>query len=91
MQGRLSCIRFAGLALYGTVPDTETIWLYRKHGYLAMAGQIIDATLIELGRLRPARSLPPAGAATACWFARIGGLTDRTQTEPSRRRRCDMP
>ncbi len=73
IRDRLSFMRFVGLALYQTVPDAKTIWLYREHltkagalkrafdrfdtmlrerGYLAMGGQIVDATVIEARRPR---------------------------------------
>jgi transposase, IS5 family len=73
LKGRLSFMRFAGLALHDPVPDAKTIWLYREQlaragaaeqlfarfdgllrakGWLAMGGQIVDATVIETRRPR---------------------------------------
>src|SRR5467141_3701279 len=54
-------MRFLGLELEDAVPDAKTLWLYREalakagaveellknKGYLAMGGQIIDATIVS--------------------------------------------
>src|SRR5437762_7241155 len=58
LRDRLSFMRFLGLQ--DTVPDAKTLWLYREalgkagavgllkdKGYLAMGGQVIDATIVS--------------------------------------------
>lgn len=73
IKDRLSFMRFLGLELCQSVPDTKTIWLYREclsqkgvietpfkafdkalkeRGYLAMSGQIVDASIISAPRQR---------------------------------------
>lgn len=56
IQDRLSFMRFLGLGLGDRVPDAKTIWLFREHltqaGYLAMGGQIVDATIVAAPKQR---------------------------------------
>ena len=76
IRDRLSFMRFLGLQLEHTVPDANTVWLFRekmrplhlekvlfdrfheqlaKRGYVAKAGQMIDATFVEAPKQRNPR------------------------------------
>jgi IS5 family transposase len=50
INDRLSFMLFLGPGNGDKVPDAKTIWLFREHltqaGYLAMGGQIVDATIV---------------------------------------------
>src|ERR1700760_184058 len=64
IKDRLSFMRFLGLGLADTVPDANTIWSFREAlfarfdaqlkaaGYLAMSGQIVDASIVAAPKQR---------------------------------------
>ena len=59
IRDRLSFMRFLGLQIESRVPDAKTIWLFHEQlaaqGYVAKAGQMIDATFVEAPRQRNSR------------------------------------
>jgi len=87
VRDRLSFMRFLGLGLADTVPDANTIWIFREAltrariagkpaievlfegfdaalsaaGFLAMSGQIIDASIVAA----PSSAIPTARSATS--------------------------
>ena len=87
IRDRLSFMRFLGLGLADTVPDANTIWIFREAltrariagkpaievlferfdgalsaaGFLAMSGQIIDASIVAAPKQR---GFPPIPAST---------------------------
>ena len=60
IKDRLSFMRFLGLGLADPVPDANTIWTFRealtraliRAGFLAMGGQIVDASIIAAPKQR---------------------------------------
>ncbi len=97
IKDRLSFQRFLGLGLDGRVPDATTVWLFRERlgqgdslrfdaaltdrGYLAMGGQIIDATVVPAPKQRNSEDENAA--------IKEGKIPERWKTRPAKVRQKD--
>jgi IS5 family transposase len=54
LRDRLTWMRFLGLGLGDAVPDANTIWTFREA--LAMAGQLVDATIVAAPKQRNSKA-----------------------------------
>lgn len=94
IKDRLSFQRFLGLGLDGRMPDATTVWLFRERlvkakaidkltdrGYLAMGGQIIDATVVPAPKQRNTQEEKAA--------IKEGRIPERWKDKPAKLRQKD--